>query len=58
VNASLSEAVLFGGAGGDEIINFLNMDDEDVKGVKENLFRTLGVEAPGMEKELETEAAF
>jgi hypothetical protein len=58
VNASLSEAVLFGGAAGDEIINFLNMDEEDVKGVKENLFRTLGVEAPAMEKEVETEAAF
>lgn len=60
VNASLSEAVLFGRAGGDETINFLNMDEEDVKGVKENLFRTLGVDAPGVEEGevVGTEVAF
>jgi hypothetical protein len=43
VQASLSEAVLFGQGQGDEVISFLNMDEADVKGVKENLLRTLGV---------------
>jgi hypothetical protein len=46
VQASLSEAVLFGQAGaaqGDEVINFLSLDEGDVRGVKDNLMRTLGV---------------
>ncbi|KAJ9145174.1 UBC-like protein [Coniochaeta hoffmannii] len=43
VQASLSEAVLFGQGQGDEVINFLSLDEGDVKGVKENLLRTLGV---------------
>lgn len=54
VQASLSEAVLFGqgqgshgGQGADEVINFLNLDDGDVQGVKENLLRTLGVGGTG-----------
>ncbi|OIW32115.1 UBC-like protein [Coniochaeta ligniaria NRRL 30616] len=42
VQASLSEAVLFGQGQGDEVINFLNMDEGDVRGVKDNLLRTLG----------------
>jgi hypothetical protein len=47
IGASLSEAVLFGNsAGADEVINFLNMDEADVQGVKDNLFRTLGVAPP------------
>lgn len=47
IGASLSEAVLFGNsAGADEVINFLNMDETDVQGVKDNLFRTLGVAPP------------
>jgi hypothetical protein len=45
VQASLSEAVLFGAGAGDEVINFLNMDEGDVEGVKDNLLRTLGVAA-------------
>lgn len=42
VQASLSEAVLFGQGQGDEVINFLNLDEGDVQGVKDNLLRTLG----------------
>ncbi|VBB83884.1 Putative protein of unknown function [Podospora comata] len=43
IAASLSESVLFGGAGGpDEVINFLPMDEAEVEGVKQNLLRTLG----------------
>jgi hypothetical protein len=43
IQTSLSEAVLFGQGQGDEVINFLNMDEGDVQGVKDNLLRTLGV---------------
>ncbi|KAK0722258.1 ubiquitin-conjugating enzyme/RWD-like protein [Lasiosphaeria miniovina] len=43
IAGSLSEAVLYGNAGtADELINFLNMDDTDVDGIKKNLLRTLG----------------
>ncbi|KAK4463691.1 hypothetical protein QBC42DRAFT_337380 [Cladorrhinum samala] len=43
VATSLSEAVLFGGAGmADEVINFLNMDEAEVDETKQNLLRTLG----------------
>ncbi|OTA63708.1 UBC-like protein [Hypoxylon sp. EC38] len=42
VNASLSEPVLFGGVGAaDDVIRFLNMEDNDVDAVKDNLLRTL-----------------
>ncbi|KAK1766873.1 UBC-like protein [Phialemonium atrogriseum] len=43
IAGSLSEAVLFGNAGaGDDVINFLNMDENEIEGVKDNLLRTLG----------------
>ncbi|KAM7204499.1 hypothetical protein V8F20_003615 [Naviculisporaceae sp. PSN 640] len=42
ITASLSEAVLYGGQSADEVINFLNMDESDVEGAKQNLLRTLG----------------
>lgn len=43
IAASISEAVLYGNAGGsDEVINFLNMDEADVEGAKKNLLRTMG----------------
>ncbi|KAK4134295.1 UBC-like protein [Trichocladium antarcticum] len=46
IAASLSEGVLFGNAGwGDEVINFLSMDDADIEAVKSNLLRTLGAGA-------------
>lgn len=61
IAVSLSEAVLFGnstaGGGQDEVINFLNMDEADVQGVKDNLFRTLGVTPPSIEVVTEQEAA-
>ncbi|KAI1377790.1 UBC-like protein [Hypoxylon crocopeplum] len=42
VTASLSEPVLFGGVGAaDDVIRFLNMEDNDVETVKDNLLRTL-----------------
>ncbi|KAI1776859.1 UBC-like protein [Hypoxylon cercidicola] len=42
VTASLSEPVLFGGVGAaDDVIRFLNMEDNDVDAVKDNLLRTL-----------------
>ncbi|KAI1105870.1 UBC-like protein [Jackrogersella minutella] len=42
VNASLSEAVLFGGVGAaDDVIRFLSMEDNDVDTIKDNLLRTL-----------------
>lgn len=41
---SLSEPVLFGNAvTPDEVINFLNMEEADVEGTKQNLLRTLDV---------------
>ncbi|OTB08116.1 hypothetical protein M426DRAFT_201251 [Hypoxylon sp. CI-4A] len=46
VNASLSEPVLFGGVGAaDDVIRFLNMEENDVDAVKDNLLRTLTHEA-------------
>ncbi|KAK3318494.1 hypothetical protein B0H66DRAFT_603078 [Apodospora peruviana] len=42
ITASLSEAVLYGGQAADEVINFLNMDEADIEGAKQNLLRTLG----------------
>ncbi|KAK7957101.1 Ubiquitin-conjugating enzyme [Apiospora aurea] len=44
VDASVSEAVLYGGTGaaaGDDVIRFLSMEEGDVEAVKENLLRTL-----------------
>ncbi|KAK8029117.1 Protein crossbronx-like protein [Apiospora marii] len=42
VDASVSEAVLYGGPGvGDDVIRFLSMEEGDVEAVKENLLRTL-----------------
>ncbi|KAI1769501.1 UBC-like protein [Hypoxylon sp. FL1150] len=42
VTASLSEPVLFGGVGAaDDVIRFLNMEENDVDAVKDNLLRTL-----------------
>ncbi|KAI5868522.1 UBC-like protein [Durotheca rogersii] len=42
VSASLSEPVLFGGVGAaDDVIRFLNMEENDVDTVKDNLLRTL-----------------
>ncbi|KAI0171867.1 UBC-like protein [Hypoxylon sp. FL1284] len=42
VTASLSEPVLFGGVGAaDDVIRFLNMEENDVEAVKDNLLRTL-----------------
>ncbi|OBR12427.1 LOW QUALITY PROTEIN: Ubiquitin-conjugating enzyme [Colletotrichum higginsianum IMI 349063] len=44
ITASLSEAVLYGAAsvGGDDLINFLPMEESDVKLTVGNLLRTLG----------------
>ncbi|KAF4920178.1 Protein crossbronx-like protein [Colletotrichum viniferum] len=43
IAASLSEAVLYGAAsGGDDLINFLAMEEGEVDSVRENLQRTLG----------------
>lgn len=41
VDASLAEAVLFGGSTGDDLIRFLNMDSEEVETIKENIRRSL-----------------
>ncbi|KAK8118519.1 uncharacterized protein PG998_003145 [Apiospora kogelbergensis] len=42
VDASVSEAVLYGGTGaGDDVIRFLSMEEADVEAVKDNLLRTL-----------------
>ncbi|KAI1327132.1 ubiquitin-conjugating enzyme [Xylariaceae sp. FL0255] len=42
ISVSLSESVMFGGAGAaDDVIRFLNLEEEDVSSVKENLLRTL-----------------
>ncbi|KAI1083503.1 UBC-like protein [Whalleya microplaca] len=46
VTASLSEPVLFGGVGAaDDVIRFLNMEENDVAAVKDNVLRTLGHDA-------------
>ncbi|KAL1879372.1 hypothetical protein VTK73DRAFT_7103 [Phialemonium thermophilum] len=46
IAASLSDAVLYGGAGGsDDVINFLSMDESEIASVKDNLLRTLGASA-------------
>ncbi|KXH41887.1 ubiquitin-conjugating enzyme [Colletotrichum simmondsii] len=43
IATSLSEAVLYGAtSGGDDLINFLAMEEGDVDAVRENLQRTLG----------------
>ncbi|KAI9171175.1 ubiquitin-conjugating enzyme [Paramyrothecium foliicola] len=41
IAASLSEPVLFGSGGPDELIRFLAMEDSEVESAKENLMRTL-----------------
>ncbi|KAI0014367.1 UBC-like protein [Xylariaceae sp. FL0662B] len=46
VTASLTEPVMFGGVGAaDDVIRFLNMEENDVAAVKDNLLRTLGHDA-------------
>ncbi|RYO95529.1 hypothetical protein DL764_007689 [Monosporascus ibericus] len=43
ITASLSEPVLFGGAGPtDDVIRFLNMEENDIEAIKDNLLRTTG----------------
>ncbi|KAH7030891.1 ubiquitin-conjugating enzyme/RWD-like protein [Microdochium trichocladiopsis] len=43
INASLTESALYGGTGaGDDVIRFLNMEENDVETAKENIRRTLG----------------
>jgi hypothetical protein len=41
VEASLSEAVLYGRDAGDDLIRFLNMEESDVQGIEENIVRSL-----------------
>jgi hypothetical protein len=41
VEASVSEAVLFGNSVGDDLVRFLNMEDEEVETIKENIRRSL-----------------
>ena len=41
VDASVSEAVLFGNSAGDELIRFLNMEGVEVETIKENIRRSL-----------------
>ena len=41
IDASVSEAVLFGSSAGDELIRFLNMEGEEVETIKENIRRSL-----------------
>ncbi|KAI0457614.1 ubiquitin-conjugating enzyme [Xylaria acuta] len=42
VSASLSESVMFGGAGAaDDVMRFLNMGDDDLNSIKNNLLRTV-----------------
>ncbi|PHH87519.1 hypothetical protein CDD83_8747 [Cordyceps sp. RAO-2017] len=42
IAASLSDAVLYGGSGTDELIRFLAMEEGDVAAIKDNICRTLG----------------
>ncbi|TDZ26468.1 Protein crossbronx-like protein [Colletotrichum orbiculare MAFF 240422] len=43
ITASLSEAVLYGAVGGgDDLINFLAMEENEVDSVRDNIMRTLG----------------
>ncbi|KAF4587491.1 ubiquitin-conjugating enzyme [Ophiocordyceps camponoti-floridani] len=42
IAASLSDPVLYGGAGPDELIRFLAMEEADVTSVKDNIYRLLG----------------
>ncbi|KAI8633323.1 ubiquitin-conjugating enzyme [Xylariaceae sp. FL1651] len=42
ISSSLSESVMFGGVGAaDDVIRFLNMEEDDVSSIKDNLLRTL-----------------
>ncbi|KAG0649377.1 Ubiquitin-ligase [Hyphodiscus hymeniophilus] len=41
VDASVSEAVLFGSTAGDELVRFLNLEGEEVETIKENIRRSL-----------------
>ncbi|KAI1269004.1 ubiquitin-conjugating enzyme [Xylariaceae sp. FL1019] len=42
ISTSLSESIMFGGAGGaDDVIRFLNLGEEDVDPIKESLLRTV-----------------
>ncbi|GKT59246.1 ubiquitin-conjugating enzyme [Colletotrichum tofieldiae] len=54
IAASLSEAVLYGATlgGGDDLINFLPMDESDVESVRGNLLRTLGSSGAATPEEL------
>ena len=40
VDASLSEAVLYGNAAGDDLVRFLNMEPEEIETIKENIRRS------------------
>ncbi|CAK7268907.1 hypothetical protein SEPCBS119000_003302 [Sporothrix epigloea] len=45
IKASLSDTVLFGSPGtADDVIRFLNMEENDIEAVKDNLKRTLGTQ--------------
>ncbi|KAK7748556.1 hypothetical protein SLS53_000576 [Cytospora paraplurivora] len=45
IQASMSEPVLYGNEGGDEIIRFLNMEETEVETVIDNLYKTMGESA-------------
>ncbi|KAF6820161.1 ubiquitin-conjugating enzyme [Colletotrichum sojae] len=56
IAASLSEAVLYGAAGGgDDVINFLAMEDTEVDSVRDNLLRTLGTSVATPEERSNTQ---
>ncbi|KAH8656074.1 ubiquitin-conjugating enzyme/RWD-like protein [Tricladium varicosporioides] len=46
VDASVSEAVLYGASPGDDLIRFLHMDADQIESVKENIRRSLEVLEP------------
>lgn len=41
IEASMGESALFGKDAGDDLIRFLNMEDSDVEGIRENIARSL-----------------
>jgi hypothetical protein len=41
IEASQSDAILFGNSAGDDLIRFLNMNDGEVETIKENIKRSL-----------------
>lgn len=44
LEASVSESILYGKEAGDDLIRFLNMDDKDVAGIKEEIEKSLETE--------------